>query len=78
MAVGDTEEAVGQRLFERTLVLALREVESLRMVPRAERLSKEYAHRVEMLERRVHMLEHWDQQTADRTEELLAAARERW
>lgn len=78
VAVGDTEEAVGQRLFERTLVLALREVESLRMVPRAERLSKEYAHRVEMLERRVHMLEHWDQQTADRTEELLAAARERW
>ena len=78
VAVGDSQEEIGQRLFERTLVLALREVESLRMVPRAERLSQDYGHRVEMLERRVQMLEHWDQQTAERTEELLAAARQRW
>lgn len=78
VVVGDTQDAVGQRLFDRTLVLALREVESLRMVPRAERLGREFGHRVQMLERRIQMLEHWDQQTDARTEELLAAARERW
>lgn len=78
VAVGETEEQTGQRLFERTLVLALREVQALRMVPRAERLTTEYAHHVDVLERRVRLLEHWDRDTSERTERLLAAARQRW